>query len=62
MRAQPFCRETQIVLGNYYGCRSDHEMAIRSFERALRYDGGRADGVWTLMGHEYMEIKASIIF
>lgn len=41
---------------NYYSLRSQHEKAALYFQRALKLNP-RCLGVWTLMGHEYMEMK-----
>ena len=49
----PSCRET---VGNYYSLRRDHEKAILYFRRALKLDKSYLSA-WTLMGHEYVEIK-----
>jgi anaphase-promoting complex subunit 8 len=42
--------------GNYYSLRRDHEKAIAYFRRALKLDRNYLSA-WTLMGHEYVEIK-----
>lgn len=42
--------------GNYYSLRREHEKAIIYFRRALKLDRGYLSA-WTLMGHEYVEIK-----
>lgn len=42
--------------GNYYSLRSQHEKAALYFQRALKLNP-RCLGAWTLMGHEYMEMK-----
>lgn len=42
--------------GNYFSLRRDHEKAITYFRRALKLDRGYLSA-WTLMGHEYVEIK-----
>jgi len=44
------------LTGNYYSLRRDHEKAIVYFRRALKLDRGYLSA-WTLMGHEYIEIK-----
>lgn len=44
------------MTGNYYSLRRDHEKAIVYFRRALKLDRGYLSA-WTLMGHEYIEIK-----
>lgn len=43
-------------LGNYFSLRRDHEKAITYFRRALKLDRSYLSA-WTLMGHEYVEIK-----
>ncbi|KAI2650928.1 hypothetical protein H4Q32_018911 [Labeo rohita] len=48
--------ETCCVIGNYYSLRSQHEKAALYFQRALKLNP-RCLGAWTLMGHEYMEMK-----
>lgn len=45
-----------IFLGNYYSIRSDHQMAIVYFQRALKLNP-KYLSAWTLMGHEFMELK-----
>uniref|UniRef100_A0A3B3ZU75 Cyclosome subunit 8 n=1 Tax=Periophthalmus magnuspinnatus TaxID=409849 RepID=A0A3B3ZU75_9GOBI len=47
--------ETCCVI-NYYSLRSQHEKAALYFQRALKLNP-RCLGAWTLMGHEYMEMK-----
>uniref|UniRef100_A0A672R1C0 Cyclosome subunit 8 n=1 Tax=Sinocyclocheilus grahami TaxID=75366 RepID=A0A672R1C0_SINGR len=44
------------LTGNYYSLRSQHEKAALYFQRALKLNP-RCLGAWTLMGHEYMEMK-----
>ncbi|GIL54052.1 hypothetical protein Vafri_9607 [Volvox africanus] len=51
-----FRPETCCVLGNYYSLQGSHEKAVEYFRRALRLDP-RYLAAWTLMGHEYMEVK-----
>ncbi|PNW72454.1 hypothetical protein CHLRE_16g681578v5 [Chlamydomonas reinhardtii] len=48
--------ESCCVLGNYYSLQGSHEKAVECFRRALRLDP-RCLAAWTLMGHEYMEVK-----
>ncbi|XP_030755026.1 cell division cycle protein 23 homolog [Sitophilus oryzae] len=48
--------ETCCVIGNYYSLRSDHAKAVLYFKRALKLNPGFLSA-WTLMGHEYMEMK-----
>jgi len=52
-RARP---EVCCLVGNYYSLRREHEKAIVYFRRALKLDRGYLSA-WTLMGHEYVEIK-----
>lgn len=49
----PFCLPPA---GNYYSLRSQHEKAALYFQRALKLNP-RCLGAWTLMGHEYMEMR-----
>jgi hypothetical protein len=44
------------MIGNYYSLRREHEKAILYFRRALKLDRAYLSA-WTLMGHEYVEIK-----
>ncbi|CAN7993749.1 unnamed protein product [Ixodes pacificus] len=48
--------ETCCVIGNFYSLRSQHEKAVLYFQRALRLNPTYF-AAWTLMGHEYMEMK-----
>lgn len=45
-----------LFLGNYYSLRSQHEKAVLYFQRALKISPAYLCA-WTLMGHEYMELK-----
>lgn len=45
-----------MTTGNYYSLRREHEKAILYFRRALKLDRAYLSA-WTLMGHEYVEIK-----
>ena len=45
-----------ICAGNYYSLRSQHEKAVLYFQRALKLNPNYLSA-WTLMGHEYMELK-----
>lgn len=49
---------TQQFLGNYYSLRSDHAKAVLYFRRALKLNPNYLSA-WTLMGHEFMEMKNS---
>ena len=46
--------ETCSVLGNFYGLRGDHDMAIVYFRRAVRLNKND-HSAWILLGHEYLE-------
>lgn len=51
-----FRPETCCVLGNYYSLKGDHEKAVMYFRRALVLDRSFLSA-WTLMGHEFVEMK-----
>lgn len=42
--------------GNYYSLKNRHDKAVVYFRRALRLNR-RYLSAWTLMGHEYVELK-----
>jgi anaphase-promoting complex subunit 8 len=48
--------ETCCVVGNYYSIKGRHEKAVLYFRRALKLDR-KYLAAWTLMGHEYLELK-----
>ncbi|VDL89651.1 unnamed protein product [Schistocephalus solidus] len=48
--------QTCCVLGNFYGLRGQHDKAVVYFQRALRLQP-RYALVWTLIGHEYVELR-----
>lgn len=48
--------EACCVIGNYYSLRGDHHKAVIYFKRAIKLDN-RFLSAWTLMGHEYLEMK-----
>ncbi|KAK3921067.1 Cell division cycle protein 23-like protein [Frankliniella fusca] len=48
--------ETCCVIGNYYSLRSEHQKAVLYFQRALKLNPQYLSA-WTLMGHEFMEMK-----
>ncbi|RWS27271.1 cell division cycle protein 23-like protein [Leptotrombidium deliense] len=52
----PFRVETCCCIANFYSLRSQHTKAIVYFSRALQLNP-RHLSAWTLMGHEYMEMK-----
>jgi anaphase-promoting complex subunit 8 len=51
-----FRPETCCVVGNYYSLKSEHEKAVMYFRRALTLDRTFLSA-WTLMGHEFVEMK-----
>jgi len=56
VRTDKFKPETCCIVGNYYALKGQHEKAVQYFERALKLDRSFLSA-WTLMGHEYMELK-----
>ena len=46
------------VTGNHYSLRAEHEKAVKYFRRATELDRTYLSA-WTLMGHEYVEMKNS---
>lgn len=46
------------LIGNYFSIRGEHEKAIMYFRKSLRLDRAYLSA-WTLMGHEYIELKNS---
>uniref|UniRef100_A0A7S3SU49 Cdc23 domain-containing protein n=1 Tax=Emiliania huxleyi TaxID=2903 RepID=A0A7S3SU49_EMIHU len=48
--------EACCVVGNYYSLKGAHEKAVLYFRRALKLDANFLSA-WTLMGHEYVELK-----
>lgn len=48
--------ETCCVIGNFYSLRTQHAKAVLYFQRALKLNPNYF-AAWTLMGHEYMEMK-----
>ncbi|CAI5536521.1 unnamed protein product, partial [Closterium sp. Naga37s-1] len=50
--------ETCCIVGNYFSLKGRHERAVAYFRRALRLDRCYLSA-WTLMGHEYVEMKNS---
>ena len=48
--------ETCCVIGNYYSLKAEHEKAVLYFRRALKLNQHFLSA-WTLMGHEYVELK-----
>ncbi|KAL2760736.1 hypothetical protein ACRALDRAFT_1059512 [Sodiomyces alcalophilus JCM 7366] len=51
-----FRPESCIVIGNYYSLLSMHDKAVQYFRRALTLDR-TCLSAWTLMGHEFVELK-----
>lgn len=52
----PFRVETCICIANFYSLRGQHQKAAVYFSRSLQLNP-RHISSWTLMGHEYMELK-----
>ncbi|KAL0581375.1 Anaphase-promoting complex subunit 8 [Marasmius crinis-equi] len=50
--------EISCLLGNYYSLRADHVRSIKHFRRAVELDPNFLSA-WTLLGHEYVEVKNS---
>lgn len=48
--------ESCCIIANYYSLKSQHQLAILYYERALTLDR-TCYSAWTLMGHEFIEIK-----
>jgi anaphase-promoting complex subunit 8 len=46
------------VTGNYYSTKNEHEKAVLYFKRALKLNRNYL-AAWTLIGHEYLEMKNS---
>ena len=44
------------LVGNWFSVRGQHEKAVTYFKRALKLNPSYLSA-WTLMGHEYMELK-----
>ncbi|KAK9450490.1 anaphase promoting complex subunit 8 [Limtongia smithiae] len=51
-----FRPETCCIVANYYSLKSEHEKAVAFYRRALTLNRNCL-GAWTLMGHEYVELK-----
>eukprot|EP00041_Stephanoeca_diplocostata_P014002 m.251502 g.251502 ORF g.251502 m.251502 type:complete len:618 (+) comp19539_c0_seq4:264-2117(+) len=58
VRIGQYRAETCCVVGNYYSLKNRHEKAVIYFQRALKLNRSYLSA-WTLMGHEYMELKNS---
>ncbi|KAK6920772.1 Cdc23 [Dillenia turbinata] len=48
--------ESCCIIGNYYSLKGQHEKSVIYFRRALRLNKNYLSA-WTLMGHEYVEMK-----
>ena len=46
------------IKGNYYSLKSEHHKSVNYFQRALKLNPSYLQA-WTLMGHEFMELKNS---
>lgn len=53
-----FRPETCCAIANYYSARQEHEKSIMYFRRALTLNR-HCTSAWTLMGHEFVEIRNS---
>ncbi len=51
-----FKPQTCCVVGNYHAMRGEHEAAILAFRKAVHLEPTYVEA-WTLMGHEYVELK-----
>ena len=56
MRVDKYRPETCCIVGNYYSLKNLRTKAILYFQRALKLNP-KYTGAWTLMGHEYVELK-----
>jgi len=50
--------ESFCIIGNYYSLQNEHHKAVNYFQRALKLNPSYLQA-WTLMGHEFMELKNS---
>ncbi|KAI3985197.1 hypothetical protein MKX01_015131 [Papaver californicum] len=48
--------ESCCIIGNYYSLKGQHEKSVMYFRRALKLNKNYLSA-WTLMGHEYVEMK-----
>ncbi|KAF5200200.1 Anaphase promoting complex subunit 8/cell division cycle protein23-like protein [Thalictrum thalictroides] len=48
--------ESCCIIGNYYSLKGQHEKSVMYFRRALQLNKNYLTA-WTLMGHEYLEMK-----
>ncbi|KAJ9140376.1 hypothetical protein P3X46_031031 [Hevea brasiliensis] len=48
--------ESCCIIGNYYSLKGQHEKSVLYFRRALKLNKNYLSA-WTLMGHEYVEMK-----
>lgn len=58
MQILDFGVSASLVIGNYYSLRNEHEKAVRYYQRAVQLHPSYG-AAWTLMGHEYLEMKNS---
>ncbi|CAM9358434.1 unnamed protein product [Ascophyllum nodosum] len=58
VKSAPLRPETNCIIGNYYSLKGKHEKAVMYFLKALKVDR-RCLSAWTLMGHEFVELKNS---
>ncbi|KAJ3207263.1 Anaphase-promoting complex subunit 23 [Entophlyctis luteolus] len=55
----PYRPETCVAVANYYSIRREHEKAIGYLRKAILLDEG-SSLAWTLIGHEYLEMKNQV--
>lgn len=56
METAKYTPEACCIAGNYFSLRQQHEKAVLYFRRALKLNPDYLSA-WTLMGHEYLELK-----
>ncbi|VEU19288.1 DEKNAAC100730 [Brettanomyces naardenensis] len=58
LKIDPLRPETCCIVANYYSLKFDHQKAIMYYRRALALNRNCLSA-WTLMGHEFVELKNS---
>ena len=53
-----YSKFSMTTKGNYYSLQNEHHKAVNYFQRALKLNPNYLQA-WTLMGHEFMELKNS---
>lgn len=56
IETNPNARETNVVAGNYFSLKGDHEKAALFFKRASAIDPSNTNA-WLLLGHELIELR-----